>query len=47
MMLTDGTEAKVAPSYQVGSALGLAAMTAVACAARADQLGDLPALTDG
>ncbi|MGV9803969.1 MFS transporter, partial [Micromonospora chersina] len=34
-------------SYQVGSALGLAAMTAVASAAGADQLGDLPALTDG
>ncbi|MGV9808843.1 MFS transporter, partial [Micromonospora chersina] len=29
------------------SALGLAAMTAVASAAGADQLGDLPALTDG
>ncbi|MFI2651626.1 DHA2 family efflux MFS transporter permease subunit [Micromonospora fulviviridis] len=34
-------------SYQVGSALGLAAMTAVASAAGADRLGDLPALTDG
>jgi MFS family permease len=34
-------------SYQVGSALGLAAMTAVATAHGADQLGDLPALTDG
>ncbi|MGW9193628.1 DHA2 family efflux MFS transporter permease subunit [Micromonospora chersina] len=34
-------------SYQIGSALGLAAMTAVASAAGADQLGDLPALTDG
>ncbi|MFG3299691.1 MFS transporter [Micromonospora chersina] len=34
-------------SYQVGSALGLAAMTAVASSAGADQLGDLPALTDG
>ncbi|WP_435585943.1 DHA2 family efflux MFS transporter permease subunit [Micromonospora aurantiaca (nom. illeg.)] len=34
-------------SYQVGSALGLAAMTAVASTAGADQLGDLPALTDG
>jgi len=34
-------------SYQVGSALGLAAMTAVASAYGADQLGDLPALTDG
>ncbi|MFF5233589.1 MFS transporter [Dactylosporangium sp. NPDC000521] len=34
-------------SYQVGSALGLAAMTAVAAAAGADQLGNLPALTDG
>jgi EmrB/QacA subfamily drug resistance transporter len=34
-------------SYQVGSALGLAAMTAVAASAGADQLGDLPALTDG
>ncbi|MEV0999027.1 hypothetical protein [Nonomuraea sp. NPDC050202] len=32
-------------SYQVGSALGLAAMTAVASANGADQLGDLPALT--
>ncbi|MET7426067.1 MFS transporter [Dactylosporangium sp. NPDC005555] len=34
-------------SYQVGSALGLAAMTAAAAAAGADQLGNLPALTDG
>jgi predicted MFS family arabinose efflux permease len=34
-------------SYQVGSALGLAAMTAVASAYGADQLGDLPALTEG
>ena len=34
-------------SYQVGSALGLAAMTALATAQGADQLGDLAALTDG
>ncbi|TYC23382.1 MFS transporter [Micromonospora sp. MP36] len=34
-------------SYQIGSALGLAAMTAVAAATGADRLGDLPALTDG
>lgn len=34
-------------SYQMGSALGLAAMTAVAAAAGADQVGDLAALTDG
>ncbi|MFC4015842.1 MFS transporter [Nonomuraea purpurea] len=34
-------------SYQVGSALGLAAMTAVAAANGAGRLGDLPALTDG
>ncbi|MEV1241882.1 MFS transporter [Nonomuraea sp. NPDC049750] len=34
-------------SYQVGSALGLAAMTAVAAANGAGQLGDLPALTNG
>ncbi|MEV6276351.1 MFS transporter [Nocardia sp. NPDC051832] len=34
-------------SYQVGSAVGLAAMTAVATAFGADQLGDLPRLTDG
>jgi len=34
-------------SYQVGSALGLAAMTAVAASQGADRLGDLPALTDG
>ena len=34
-------------SYQVGSALGLAAMTAVAAAHGADQLGNLPALTNG
>jgi EmrB/QacA subfamily drug resistance transporter len=34
-------------SYQVGSALGLAAMTAVAAAYGADRLGDLAALTDG
>ncbi|VFA92327.1 Antiseptic resistance protein [Nocardia farcinica] len=34
-------------SYQIGSALGLAAMTAVATAFGADRLGDLPPLTDG
>jgi hypothetical protein len=34
-------------SYQIGSALGLAAMTALAAAAGADQLGDTGALTDG
>ncbi|MBF6084559.1 multidrug efflux MFS transporter [Nocardia cyriacigeorgica] len=34
-------------SYQVGSAIGLAAMTALAAAFGADQLGDLPKLTDG
>jgi MFS family permease len=34
-------------SYQIGSALGLAAMTAVAAAFGADQLGDTGALTDG
>ena len=34
-------------TYQVGSALGLAAMTAVATAYGADRLGDLPALVDG
>ncbi|GAA1581614.1 hypothetical protein GCM10009789_39240 [Kribbella sancticallisti] len=34
-------------SYQVGSALGLAAMTAVAASYGADQLGDMAALTDG
>lgn len=34
-------------SYQVGSALGLAAMTAVAAAKGADQLGNPSALTDG
>jgi EmrB/QacA subfamily drug resistance transporter len=34
-------------TYQVGSALGLAAMTAVAAARGADQVGDLAALTDG
>jgi EmrB/QacA subfamily drug resistance transporter len=34
-------------SYQVGSALGLAAMTAVAASQGADQLADLGALTDG
>ncbi len=34
-------------SYQVGSALGLAAMTAVAAGQGADQLGDVVALTDG
>ncbi|MET7401075.1 MFS transporter [Dactylosporangium sp. NPDC005572] len=34
-------------SYQVGSALGLAAMTAVAAGAGAGRLGDLQALTDG
>ncbi|TYK51254.1 MFS transporter [Actinomadura decatromicini] len=34
-------------SYQVGSALGLAAMTAIAASAGADQVGNLPALTDG
>jgi predicted MFS family arabinose efflux permease len=34
-------------SYQVGSALGLAVMTAVATSRGADQLGNLTALTDG
>src|SRR5919202_5802992 len=34
-------------SYQVGSALGLAAMTAVAASQGADRLGDLQSLTDG
>ena len=34
-------------SYQVGSALGLAAMTALASAQGADRLGDLDALTEG
>ena len=34
-------------SYQVGSALGLAAMTALATSRGADQLGDAAALTDG
>jgi EmrB/QacA subfamily drug resistance transporter len=34
-------------SYQVGSALGLAAMTAVAAANGADRLGDVESLTDG
>jgi EmrB/QacA subfamily drug resistance transporter len=34
-------------SYQVGSALGLAAMTAIAASQGADQLGDLGALSDG
>jgi EmrB/QacA subfamily drug resistance transporter len=34
-------------SYQVGSALGLAAMTALATTFGADQLGNLNALTDG
>jgi EmrB/QacA subfamily drug resistance transporter len=34
-------------SYQVGSALGLAAMTAVAASQGADQIGNAGALTDG
>jgi hypothetical protein len=34
-------------AYQVGSALGLAAMTALASAPGADQLADSGALTDG
>ena len=34
-------------SYQVGSALGLAAMTALAASQGADRLADLGALTDG
>lgn len=34
-------------SYQIGSALGLAAMTAVAAAYGADEIGDPVALTDG
>lgn len=34
-------------SYQVGSAIGLAAMTAVATAFGADRIGDLPELTNG
>ncbi|MER7558740.1 MFS transporter [Nocardioides sp. NPDC126508] len=34
-------------SYQVGSALGLAAMTVVAAAYGSDRIGDLAAMTDG
>jgi EmrB/QacA subfamily drug resistance transporter len=34
-------------TYQIGSALGLAIMTAVATSAGADQVGDAAALTDG
>ncbi|MFI0409561.1 MFS transporter [Actinomadura sp. 3N508] len=34
-------------TYQVGSAIGLAAMTALATSQGADKLGDLPSLTDG
>ena len=34
-------------SYQVGSALGVAAMTAIAAAQGTDRLGDMAALTDG
>ncbi|MWA11919.1 MFS transporter [Streptomyces sp. BA2] len=34
-------------TYQVGSALGLAALTALATSRGAGELGDLPALTDG
>ncbi len=34
-------------TYQVGSALGLAALTAVATSRGAGHLGNLPALTDG
>ena len=34
-------------SYQVGSALGLAAMTAVATSQGADRIGEVSALTDG
>ncbi|MFJ3620697.1 MFS transporter [Streptomyces iakyrus] len=34
-------------TYQVGSALGLAALTAVATSQGAGQLGNLPAMTDG
>ncbi|MDT9691777.1 MFS transporter [Streptomyces sp. P9(2023)] len=34
-------------TYNVGSALGLAALTALALSQGADQLGNLPALTDG
>jgi MFS family permease len=34
-------------SYQIGSALGLAVMTAIAAGAGADQLGNPPALVDG
>jgi EmrB/QacA subfamily drug resistance transporter len=37
----------VSTSYQVGSALGLAVMTAVASSQGADQLGDVAALTNG
>jgi len=37
----------VSTAYQIGSALGLAAMTAVATSQGADQLGNAEALTDG
>lgn len=40
-------QASSTTSYQVGSALGLAAMTALATSQGADQLGNLPALTNG
>lgn len=39
--------ALIAPAALTLSALGLAAMTAIAASAGADQLGNLPALTDG
>jgi hypothetical protein len=44
--VTRGLE-HIPPGYQVGSALGLAAMTALGAAHGADQLGDVAALTDG
>lgn len=34
-------------TYQVGSAIGLAAMTAIATSRGGDKLGDLPSLTNG
>jgi hypothetical protein len=42
-----GASGIVNSSYQVGAALGLATMTALATAHGADQIGDVASLTDG
>jgi hypothetical protein len=45
--LPGSSSVSINTTYQVGSALGLAAMTAIATSQGAAELGNLPRLTDG